>query len=56
MRVNKTDTPLNGVNCVVNSCNYYTNGNHCSAERIEIQPRNASDTQETDCATFSPKG
>jgi hypothetical protein len=56
MRVHKMDKPLNGVKCVVNSCNYYYNGDHCSAEKIEIQPRNASDTQETDCATFSPKG
>lgn len=55
MRVNKAANPLEGVKCVVNTCTYYTNGNHCSAEKIEIQPRNASDTQETDCATFLPR-
>mgnify|MGYP000885818839 FL=1 len=51
-RVDKTNSPLPGVKCVVNSCHYYIQGDQCSAQRIEIQPRNASSTEETDCATF----
>lgn len=31
------------------------NGDHCAAAQIEVQPRNASNTQETDCATFVPE-
>jgi hypothetical protein len=41
-----------GIKCVVNTCYYYMNGDHCAAAMIEVQPRNASDTQQTDCATF----
>jgi hypothetical protein len=54
-RVPKEDNPIGRVKCVVNTCSYYNEGNHCMAEHIEIQPKNASDTQETDCATFAPK-
>ncbi len=55
MRVEKTDTPLDGVKCVVNTCVYHEHGDYCSASKIEIQPRNAASTEETDCATFSPE-
>lgn len=54
MKVEKTNRPLDGVKCVVNTCHYHTQGDYCSASKIEIQPRNASSTEETDCATFSP--
>jgi hypothetical protein len=30
-------------------------GDHCAAERIEVQPKNAVDSQQTDCATFIPE-
>jgi hypothetical protein len=40
------------IKCVVNTCYYYMKGDHCAAAMIEVQPRNASDTQQTDCATF----
>lgn len=43
------------VKCVVDSCEFWENGNHCIASAIEVQPPHASDTQETDCATFIPK-
>lgn len=56
MRVNKMDHPNEGIKCVVNTCHYYMSGDYCSAEKIEVQPRNAADTQETDCATFIPQG
>lgn len=56
MRVKKMDSPNNGIKCIVNTCYYYMSGDHCSAEKIEVQPQNAVDTQETDCATFVPQG
>lgn len=43
-----------GVKCVVNSCQYYKNGDLCTAGKIEIKPKNASTSEETDCATFQP--
>ena len=54
-RVNKEHNHLPGVKCVVNTCTYYHEGDHCNASNIEIQPTNAKSTQETDCATFAPK-
>lgn len=53
-RAQKMDHPNNGIKCVVNTCYYYMNGDHCAADKIEVQPKNAHDTQETDCATFAP--
>lgn len=55
MRLDKSDNAISRVKCVVNSCRYYGDGDHCLASKIEIQPPNAHDTEETDCATFSPK-
>jgi hypothetical protein len=54
MHVRKMDQPNQGIKCVVNTCHYYMNGDHCSAERIEVQPRNAGNSEDTDCATFIP--
>lgn len=54
-RVSKEHNHLSGVKCVVNSCTYHHEGDFCNASSIEIQPRNASSTQETDCATFAPR-
>lgn len=45
---------ISGVKCVVNTCHYYHEGDHCSAGKIEIAPRNASSSDETDCNTFEP--
>jgi len=56
MKVNKMNHPNQGIKCVVNTCHYYLNGDYCAAEKIEVQPRNAHDSQETDCATFIMKG
>lgn len=55
MRISKMDHANPGIKCVVNTCEYYASGDHCFAEKIEVQPRDASSTQETDCATFAPK-
>lgn len=54
MQVDKKNEALDGVKCVVNTCHYHVPGDQCSAAKIEIQPRNASSTEETDCATFKP--
>ncbi|MBU5482692.1 DUF1540 domain-containing protein [Clostridium sp. MSJ-11] len=55
MKPEKMSRPNEGIKCVVNTCHYYMSGDHCSAEMIEVQPKNASNTQETDCATFITK-
>lgn len=54
-RASRDDNPISRVKCVVDSCQFYSSGDHCVASSIEIQPPNASDTEETDCATFRPK-
>lgn len=48
----KSNNPIGRVRCVVDTCEFYENGNYCMAEAIEIQPHNAQDSQETDCSTF----
>jgi hypothetical protein len=50
--INKMSEPNPGIKCEVNTCYYYMNGDHCSAQRIEVQPRNANNSDDTDCATF----
>lgn len=55
MRVARESEPIMRVKCCVDSCEYWESGDQCMASNIEIQPPNASDTEETDCATFSPK-
>lgn len=52
MSVKKMDHANSGIKCVVNSCHYYMTGDHCSAEKIEVQSRNAHTTEQTGCATF----
>ena len=54
MKATKMDHPNQGIKCVVNTCTYYLQGDYCSADKIEVQPRNASNSQETDCSTFAP--
>ncbi len=54
MRAEKMNRPNEGIKCVVNTCHYYMNGDHCTASQIEVTPKNANNTQETDCATFVP--
>ncbi|MDF2523798.1 MAG: hypothetical protein K0R31_1439 [Clostridiales bacterium] len=55
MKATKMNQPNEGIKCVVNSCYYYMSGDHCSAQKIEVEPRNASDSEQTDCATFAPQ-
>jgi len=56
MKPEKMSSPNTGIKCVVNTCHYYMSGDHCSAQQIEVQPRDASNTEQTDCATFMPEG
>jgi hypothetical protein len=53
--INKMSQPNEGVKCIVNTCHYYMSGDHCTAEKIEIQPRDAKSTEQTDCSTFIPE-
>ena len=52
MHPDNTQEPLDGVKCIVNTCHYHLMEDMCGAAKIEIQPRNASTSEETDCATF----
>lgn len=56
MDVPKTSNAISRVKCVVDSCVYWQEGNHCLAQSIEIEPPGARDSEATDCATFTPKG
>lgn len=51
----KMDHANEGIKCVVNSCYYYMSGDKCTAEKIEVQPKDAHSTEDTDCATFVPE-
>ncbi|MDP4125594.1 MAG: DUF1540 domain-containing protein [Bacillota bacterium] len=51
----KMTQPNGGIKCLVNTCHYYGTGDHCHAERIEVQSPNAKTTEMTDCATFLPE-
>jgi hypothetical protein len=53
--VKKTPQPNGGIKCLVNTCHYYGNGDHCHAEKIEVQSPNAQTSEMTDCATFLPE-
>ncbi|MDI9495914.1 MAG: DUF1540 domain-containing protein [Bacillota bacterium] len=52
-KVPKSENYNPGIKCVVNTCYYYADGDHCKAQKIEVQKRNASTSEETDCATFT---
>lgn len=54
MKTAKMSHPNTGIKCSVNTCYYYMQGDNCSAEKIQVDPKNAVDSQETDCTTFTP--
>jgi len=56
MKPEKMSSPNTGIKCVVNTCHYYMSGDHCTAQQIEVQPKDASNAEQTDCATFIPEG
>ena len=44
--------------CEVNNCQFWKNGNKCSADAIYVvshKGETASDSTETDCKTFRPE-
>jgi len=43
------------VECYVNNCKFWENGNYCHASAIEVNGRNAAKTSDTDCKTFETK-
>ncbi|MHB1126704.1 MAG: DUF1540 domain-containing protein [Bacillota bacterium] len=55
-RTIRSGNPISRVKCVVDSCQYWDSGNQCVAESIEVQAPDAMTTEDTDCATFAPKG
>jgi hypothetical protein len=55
MESHNKGTPNPGIKCQVDTCYYYMNGDHCTADRIEVTPHGAHNTGETDCNTFSKK-
>jgi hypothetical protein len=55
MKVNKMQSPNTGIQCAVNTCYYYMNGDHCTAEQIQVEPRDAVNSDQTDCMTFIKK-
>ncbi|MGI5912247.1 MAG: DUF1540 domain-containing protein [Syntrophomonadaceae bacterium] len=54
-RVKKSSKKLDGVRCVVDSCYYWGDNDCCMASQIEIEPRGADMSENTDCSTFIPK-
>lgn len=43
------------VTCVVDTCEYWENGDLCSADSIMVTGRNARECQDTDCYTFKQR-
>jgi hypothetical protein len=56
MAIKKMNEPNEGIKCVVDTCEYYMKGNHCAAEKIEVEKINTTDSNGTDCSTFTRKG
>lgn len=55
MDAKKMNQPNQGIKCMVDSCYYHSHGDHCTADKIEVQPKNAINSEDTDCATFAPQ-
>jgi hypothetical protein len=55
MKAKRMDHPNSGIKCEVQNCQYYMSGDYCCADKIEVQNKYATDSQETDCATFIPQ-
>ena len=55
MQSQKMNHPNDGIQCMVNTCDYYMADDHCSAQKIQVAPKNAKSTQETGCVTFAPQ-
>ena len=55
MKAIKMNHPNDGIKCSVNTCHYYMQGDNCTADKIQVEPKNAADSQQTDCSTFIPE-
>lgn len=49
------DSPNQGIKCIVDTSDHYMSGDHCCAKKIEVEPKHASNSEDTDSATFIPK-
>jgi hypothetical protein len=41
-----------GVKCIVSTCEYWDNGDYCTARDIKISGKNSDECEDTDCHTF----
>ena len=55
MKTTKMDRPNDAIKCSVNTCYFYMQGDHCTAQEIQVEPRDSMTSEETDCATFFHK-
>ena len=55
MQSQKMDHANPGIKCQVDQCYYHMSGDQCSADRIEVLPKSATTSSETDCGTFAKK-
>lgn len=55
MEAVKMNHPNKGISCKVHSCYFYSSGDYCTANKIEVEPSDAHSVSETGCATFKPK-
>ncbi|MFZ5974765.1 MAG: DUF1540 domain-containing protein [Bacillota bacterium] len=55
MKAKKMNQANPGIRCVVDTCYYYMAGDKCSADKIDVEPKNAATYEQTDCSTFTKK-
>lgn len=46
---------IKGITCEVNTCEYHTQDNQCSAGNIKVTHYGADTKEQTDCSTFKKK-
>lgn len=54
MQAKKMEVANPGIRCAVDTCHYYMCGDHCCAEQIQVGPKGALGSGDTDCTTFVP--
>ena len=47
---------ISDIDCSVTSCVYHDGKTKCMAGKIQVGPRNACCSSETECATYEPDG
>ena len=53
MIARKMEKPNNGIKCAVKSCEYHMSGDHCAADKIQVET--TTNSTKADCSTFIPK-